>query len=241
MGFENCNNDCFFVTLLFIYRPIKVGLKWDKETFKHLLKIGVPIFILAYIEVFAVTFDKILLLKFSDLKNVGIYSFAFYAFAFSTLFSTSIASYVYPKLTYKYGENNDKRILWGYVKKITIVLLGVQIPFAIIGYFLIPFLITLHFPNYIEGIFPMQILLFAGVLKGSVIGTNVLWSIKKWKYMIIYQVSYALLFVGFTFLFVTNYSNKVTGVSLGVLSANLINLFNGIYLSYKATNEKLNK
>lgn len=228
-----------FVLILAINRPIKVGMDWNKNVFKHLLKIGMPIFALAYVEMFALTFDKVLLLHYADVSAVGIYSFAFYAFAFSTLFSTSLASYIYPKLTYKYGESGDKKILWRYVKKITLLLLIVQLPFALIGIYFIPLMINNYFPNYVESSLPMQILLFAGVLKGSVIGANVLWSIKKWKYMTIYQVSYAFLFIFLTVLCLNLFQSKIIGVSVGVFLANLINLINGVYLSYKATNEKI--
>lgn len=228
-----------FVLILAIHRPIKVGMNWNKNVFKHLMKIGMPIFALAYLEMFALTFDKVLLLHYTDISTVGIYSFAFYAFAFSTLFSTSIASYIYPKLTFKYGETGNKKILWKYVKKITLLLITVQLPFAFAGIYFIPIMIESYFPNYVESTLPMQILLFAGVMKGSVIGANVLWSIKKWKYMIVFQVTYAVLFISLTFLFINMFQSKIIGVSVGVFLANLINLLNGIYLSYKATNEKL--
>lgn len=227
-----------YVIILAIYRPIKVKLRWDKEIFINLLKVGMPIFMLAYIETFALTVDKIFLLKYSNLESVGIYSFAFYAFAFTTLFSTSLASYIYPKLTYKYGETKDKLILWSYVKKITILLLSVQLPFAIIGMYIIPFGIENYFPNYAESVMPMQILLLAGVCKGSTIGANVLWSIKKWKYMITYQVLYSVLFIILTYLCVNIFENKILGIAVGVLLANAINLFNAVILSYKGTHEK---
>lgn len=226
-----------YVSILAIYRPIKVKSSWNKEVFFNLLKVGMPIFMLAYIEVFALTVDKIFLLKFSNLESVGIYSFAFYAFAFTLLFSNSLASYIYPKLTYKYGETKDKLILWKYVKKITIILLCLQLPFAILGIFVIPYAITSYFPNYEGSILPMQILLLAGIFKGSIIGVNVLWSIKKWKYMITYQLFYAFLFIALTFLFVNVLDNKVVGISVGVLLCNFINLFSGIILSYKGTHE----
>lgn len=224
-----------YVTALYIYRPIKVQPLWDKSAFLHLLKVGLPIFGLAYVEVFASTVDKILLVKFSDFKSVGIYSFAFYSFAFTTLFSSSLASYVYPKLTYKYGESKNKLLLWQSVKKLTLLLVSIQIPFGILGYFIIPVMVSSYFPQYAESTLPMQILLFAGIFKGSAVGSNVLWSMKKWKFMVIYQVGYAVLLILGSFLLVIVCSNKVVGVALGLLFACLISLVIGIYLCYEAT------
>lgn len=224
-----------FVVLLHLQRPIKVQLKWDKKVFLKLFKVGFPIFILAYAESLALTFDKLMLIKFTDLKNLGFYSFALYALVFSTLFSNSIASYIYPKMSFQYGKDKNKLILWQYVKKITVLLLIIQIPLFVVGYFVIPKVVTDFFPNYIQSIVPMQILLFAGIMKGSVIGVNVIWSMKKWKYMIIYQASYSVLVVGFIYLFVHLYSNKIVGVSFGLMYANIVNLLVGVFLSYKAT------
>lgn len=224
-----------FVAILHLNRPIKVSMKWDKKVFFNLLKVGFPIFILAYIESLALTFDKLILISYSDLKNLGFYSFALYALTFSTLFSNSIASYIYPKMSFQYGKDKNTLILWKYVKKITVILLIIQLPLFFVGYVVIPKLVTDLFPNYIESIIPMQILLLAGIMKGSVIGVNVIWSMKKWKYMIIYQVLYSVLIVACTFLFLKLFDNKIIGVSFGILLANSLNLLSGIYLSYKAT------
>jgi O-antigen/teichoic acid export membrane protein len=224
-----------FVTILHFYRPLKVNLKWDKTVFLKLLKVGLPIFALAYLESFALTFDKILLIKYTSLKELGYYSFALYALLFSTLFSNALASYIYPKMTFKYGQDKNKLILWQYVKKITILLLLVQLPMFIAGYYIIPPAINRFFPNYIPSIVPMQILLFAGIMKGSVVGVNVIWSIKKWNFMILYQVSSAVFLFVFIFLFVNLYANKITGVAVGMLVANVTSLITGIFLAYKAT------
>lgn len=58
------------VILLHIFRPIKVRLYWNRKILSNLLKVGFPIFILAYIDTVASTFDKLWLLKFSDLNRV---------------------------------------------------------------------------------------------------------------------------------------------------------------------------
>ena len=44
-----------------------------------LIKVGFPIFSLAYVESIASTIDKVWLIKFSDLTNLGLYSFGLYA------------------------------------------------------------------------------------------------------------------------------------------------------------------
>lgn len=228
-----------YVLLLHFSRPIKVKFIWDKNSFIQLIKVGLPIFALAYLESFSSTIDKLLLLKFSSISDVGLYSFAFYAFSIFTLFSGSIASYVYPRMTYSYGQNNDKLILWNYVKKMTITLISIQLPLVLIGFFTIPNIIITYFPNYEYSIPAMRILLIAGLFKGSVIGANVLWSIKNWAYMIYYQVSYSGFIVTFTSISIFFSENRIEGVAFGVLIANILNFFTGIFFAYKATHQKL--
>jgi O-antigen/teichoic acid export membrane protein len=226
-----------YVLLLHLSRPIKVGLIWNKPAFVKLLKVGIPIFGLAYIQSIASTADKLFLLKYSSITDVGLYSFGFYALSVFTLFSASIASYIYPRMTYNYGQNNDKLILWTYAKKITLILFLIQIPLAIIGYYIIPVIITVYFPNYILSIVTMQILLFAGVFKGSVIGVNALWSMKSWKYLTIYQILFSLLLVILPYSGIQFASNKLEGVSFGILVACVLNLISGISLTYIATHK----
>ena len=223
-----------YVTLLHISRPLKVGLIWDKVEVLKLIKVGIPIFGLAYIVSIASTADKLLLLKYSDLTNVGLYSFGFYALTTFSLLSTSIASYIYPTMTYKYGKNNDKIELWKYVKKISLIMLVVQFPLATTGYYIIPIVITRYFPSYILSISPMQILLFAGLFQGCVVGVTVLQSIKSWKYLILYQLIFAALLISFPYLGIQLFENRIEGAAYGVLIGSFLNLISGLYLTYYA-------
>ncbi len=226
-----------YVILLHILRPIKVGLSWDKKSLIKLLKIGLPIFGLAYVESVSSTVDKLLLLKYSDLANVGLYTFGFYSLTTFTLFSSSVASYIYPRMSYNYGKNNDKLLLWKYSKKITIILISIQLPLAIFGYYAVPVIVENFFPKYVQSILVMQILLFAGVFRGSVVGVNALWSLKSWKYMIIYQVFFSVLLIILPFIGINLFPDKIEGVAYGVCLAHFINLMSGITLTYIATHK----
>jgi hypothetical protein len=140
-------------------------------------------------------------------------------------------------MTYNYAKDNDKSALWIYLKKITLFLFVGQLALAIVGYYIIPYLIRVYFPVYSLSITTMQILVFAGVFKGSVIGVNALWSMKHWKYMIIYQVNLSILLVTLPYVGIHIFQNKIEGVAYGVFMANLINLFFGLYLTYLATHK----
>lgn len=228
-----------YTLLLHLSRPIRVKHYWDKRVFMDLIKVGFPIFSLAYVESIASTIDKVWLIKFSDLTNLGLYSFGLYAITMVTLISSSIASYIYPRMTYNYGQNNNKIILWRMVKKITLILFIILMPIVIIGTFLIPYFIESFFPAYILSTKTMQVLLIAGLFKGCAIGVNVLWSMKKWKYMFFYQATYTLLLISITYLCFRILDFTIEGLALGVLIANIVNFLNAMVLSYKATHERV--
>jgi len=232
-----------FISVLFLhyFRPIKVGISLNKSTLIKLLKVGLPIFGLYYFESICGTADKLLLFRFSGLTDVGLYSFGFYSFTVFSLISTSIANYIYPRMSYNYGKNKDKTALWNYVTKVTLILFLIQIPLAIVGYYLIPIVVTPFFPKYILSIPTMNILLFAGVIKSCVIGVNALWSMKAWKYMIIYQVSNAISLVVLPFFGIVLFTNKLEGVSYGFFTACIVSLILGIYLTYIATHKSDSK
>ncbi|KEY18821.1 oligosaccharide flippase family protein [Kaistella antarctica] len=224
-----------YVALLHYYRPFPVKFFFDKKLYLKLIKTGLPIFILAYVQSVATSFDRLLILKYLDISAMGIYSFAYLGFSSITLFSGSIASYIYPTMTENFAKNNNAVQLWIYLKKnISLIFLGLLI-LAIIGSLLIPYVTEAFFPNYIESVPVMQILFFAGVFNGSVIGVNVLLSMKKWKLIVIYHTIFSLLLVICPFVFMYYSDNKIMGIAYGVLIANFINLINGYILVYFAT------
>ena len=222
-----------YVFILHVTRPLKVKSVWNINGIIRLVKIGFPIFILAYIENTAFTMDRLILIKYSNLVDLGLYSFALYALSLFSLFSSSVATYIYPRMTYNYACNGDKLYLWIYAKKVTLLLLVLQLPLAIIGVFSLNYIVPLFFPNYVDSITAMQILLFAGVFKGSVVGVNALWSVKCWRYMISYQLLFSLFLCVFPFLFFKYICMKIEFVALGILVACFVNLFSGIYFTYK--------
>lgn len=228
-----------FTIHLFIKRPISVGFIINKKSLIKIMKTGLPIWGLAYIESLASTVDKILLLKFSDLSSVGLYSFAFYGYSIFLVLSMTIARYISPKLNYIYGLNNDKKQLWSYFKKITLFITIIQFSLALIALLILPQFINTFFYQYNESIQAMQILVCAGMFKGSIIGVNVLISIKALNYLAWYQIIYSLLLIIFPFVGIKIFENPIIGVSYGLLFANILNFISGYYISYIATNDRL--
>jgi len=224
----------FYVVLLHFHRPYKVTVKFNLKSWLELVKVGLPIFLLSYIQGSALSFDRILLIKYTNLKDVGIYTFAYLAFSSVTLLSSSVASYIYPTMSHMYAENGSKKQLWKYLKRnITYIFLGL-FGLAIMGTIITPYVINIFFNQYSSSVPVMQILFFAGAFNGGVIGVNVLLSMKKWKYILFYHLFFASLLIICPLIFMNLYETKILGIACGVLVANIINFISAYSLVYLA-------
>lgn len=223
-----------YVLLLHFKRPYKISLNFDWNSFKSLLMSGGPIFLLSYFQITALNFDKLIIVHFETDKSLGIYSFAYLGFSSITIFSTSLATYIYPKLSEMVGSNASGDVLWKYIKGIVPKLILILLFLAGVGAFIGPLLINHYFPNYKESNQLLKILLFAGAINGSLIGINLLLSLKKWKLIVSYYV---------VFIIVTILSQIISflifhtleSLAVGVLISNIIMVVFGYYLVYLAT------
>ena len=211
-------------TSLFLHfiRPIKAKPKFSFPEISLLFKVGFPIFILSYIYQTSSTVDRLFLIKFSNFEIVGFYSLGFMAYSSFKSLPLSLANYIYPKMTYTFGSTNDTKLLIKQAFKVNITIFLIMLPIAILGYFLLPLVIPLFFPKYVQGIEAAQILLFAAVMAGSTIGVNAIWSMKIWKYIVPIQLMGASMNVVAIYTGIKVINNPLVGASIGVLFSQFI-------------------
>ena len=65
--------------LLYYWRPVRVGPKWDTVCLKHLLIIGAPIFIVAQLYIVWSYLDRTFVLYFTGTDGMGLYAVAIMA------------------------------------------------------------------------------------------------------------------------------------------------------------------
>jgi O-antigen/teichoic acid export membrane protein len=222
-----------FTIFLHRIRPIKVTPSFRKENFLLLLKVGLPIFSLGYLLTVSGTLDRALLVKKAGFVVVGYYSLALMVYNAFKTFPVSLANYIYPKMSYEYGQNNDPKNLSEKSLKINALVFVIMLPIAILGYFVLPEIIPLLFPQYTEGVRAAQILLFAAVFSGATIGVNVLWSMKIWKYVYFHQISSALMNLLFIWFGFRLSDDPLLGVSLGVFASQLFYMALSNYLIFR--------
>lgn len=219
-------------------RPIVVRPSWNTESFWLLLKTGIPIFATDYIRNIAGTADKIVLLKFAGVEQVGLYALAVTASAAFQVVPQSIAHYIYPRMSHHYGRTNNPRVLWILACRVTLVVVVTMIPVALIGSALIPWAVRNLFPKYILGTHAAQIMLFSSVAAGATIGSNALSSLKAWSHLIGFQFSYAGLIAMAPLIGIRMFQLPLDGVAYSVLIANLLSVVLALGFTYAATHSR---
>lgn len=224
--------------LLHLIRPMKVSPKWDRQAFLLLIKTGSPIFILDYIRSCASTFDRLAVLHFSGVKEVGYYAMAGSAYEMLCVVPVSLAQYVYPRMSFSFGNAKDTDALWGIAWKSSAATLVLLLPAAILGWWLLPPVVARLFPKYLEGVGAAQISLFSAAFFSINVGVNALWSMKAWKYIVTYQLSRTALLVIGPLIGALSFSPIIEGVALGVLAAHLVSFALGLIITYSATHNQ---
>lgn len=146
--------------VMYHYRPLRVAPHWDFTKFRHLFKIGLPIFLTGYIVTWwgATLSLTWIAWKCSDVQ-MGLYSFPVFVFASVTLFSGSFTQVYYPRLVQTYAVNENIRCLFRMLIRPLALLFVIHVIILIAGWLLMPYAVQMLAPKYIKSIFPAQLML----------------------------------------------------------------------------------
>ncbi len=227
------------VYLMHRARPISVAPSWRTDSFWLLVKTGIPIFSMDYVANCAGTLDRVALLRFGGVEQVGFYALAMSTYAAFQVVPQSIAHYIYPRMSHHYGRTNNPRILWGMAWKTTLIVVGSMIPIALAGCWLLPAGVKFLFPKYVAGTHAAQIALFSAVAFGATTGSNALASLKAWSHLIAYQLSFSAIVAAAPFLGIRMFASALDGVAYGLLGANVIGAILALVFTFAATHRRL--
>jgi O-antigen/teichoic acid export membrane protein len=219
-------------------RPIIVSPSWRTDSALLLLKTGMPIFATDYIATSAATFDRLALLKFGGVEQVGLYALAISTYSAFQVLPQSIAHYIYPRMSHHYGRTNNPRVLWGMAWRTALIVVGSMLPIALVGALLLHFGVKILFPKYIAGTHAAETCLFTAVAYGATMGANSLSSLKAWSHLITYQVSYSALLAVGPFVGIRLFASPLNGVAYGLLGANIIAAILSLAITFAATHWK---
>lgn len=220
--------------IIHLWRPIRVRPVFHRAVFQTLLKTGLPIFAGTYFFSFFNTLPRLVLIKFGSVEMLGLYAPVLTLIGAMGIVPDSIGTYLYPKLSFQLGTDNDPQRLWRQSLKSHLALLGIGIPLAIIGYLTIPHIIDNYLPKYFRTKDIINIGLVAGVFFSFKFGYTILVTLKSWTYMSIYIVSFGLLqyLLPITML---RYCAPLKAVALGQLISFMTMYAVSLVMNYLAT------
>jgi O-antigen/teichoic acid export membrane protein len=224
-------------SLMFLFRPMRVKMRMDWEALKLLLKTGLPIFGLDYVKNSCGTLDRIVLLNIGGVKDVGIYQLAGMASQALGTLPGSLAAYLYPRMTYKFGQNGDARALWRSGSRFALLTVGLTALAAAGAWLILPHFVPAFVPKYLGGLRAARIVLIGGVLEGATIIVNALWSMKAWRLMVTYQISSSILAVLGPVLGVLCISRSLEGVAWGLVIGSFCRCLMALTLTYHGTHK----
>jgi O-antigen/teichoic acid export membrane protein len=219
--------------IMYYIRPVRIKpvLKWP--TIKELIKTGLPIYIISYVQQISKSFGKIILLYVGGTITVGLFSPALAIHAAMIMLPRILAQYFYPKMSYSYGKYNNKPLLWTWVWEISLFIIAGSALLIIPGWFAMPYLIETFFPKYTDGILATQLSLLSGALAGAFVSSNVLGSIKDYKSWSVITIIKLVLNFLLPVVFI-QVMNPLNGVAAGLLVADIVVLISSLFIIHRA-------
>lgn len=157
----------FNIIYVVYYQNFHFQYTIDWTQLRELLVYGFPLMILSFFSTLFETIDKLMITRFLGLEALGLYGVALMAYGYLQSIPNAISIVVIPNLHEKFGRTENKHDLKSYLEKSDDVFSVVMPALIGLSWFLVPYLIEMILPKFIEGISALRILIlgayFAGV------------------------------------------------------------------------------
>ena len=144
------------VGLLWWFRPLRVGPKWNKGHLLHLLKIGAPIFGVGQLYSWWGVLDSTIVLRLAGVEGLGLYSLVLMAGSTIQILPDAVSQVLYPQMAEEFGRSGQVRALGRLAQKPTIALVVGLVPVAILGWLVAPPFVPWILPKYREAVPAIQ-------------------------------------------------------------------------------------
>lgn len=148
----------FSALLAFYFSETTLGFCWDLQLIQRLAWIGIPIICAGYSMDAFLSIDSVMIAKFLRVEMLGLYTIALMAIQLISSLGRFTQIVLMPHIQESYGRSGTLEEVRPILLKSTVALMHV-LP-IIIGsvFFLVPVLVTLVLPKFIDGLPAMKIL-----------------------------------------------------------------------------------
>ena len=208
------------------FRKEPIG-KFDKDLAKQYLKIGFPVIIISFSMIFTEYVDKILIQHYSDITQLGYYSFSQSITGLFKMGSLSVGLLFFPTFS-KYLSDGKISDIFLLINKYEKLLIAIGIPFITVFVFFSPEIILILGGKKFIDSYPIFSMLLISVFVFSYFHSyeNLLAGNQKFKISAILSCTKSVLFLGFAFI-ITFFISKNIALNLAIsfIFANLITGF----------------
>ena len=180
--------DIFFVLInIKIFKKIKFNL--DTLLLKKYVRIGFPIMIVGFSFMLIQTIDRLIILRFFNQQDLGIYSLGGTVFQALLIFPQILSMQFYPRMIRSYGKDKNKIALRNSFFNQLFISLLIVAPIILFAIFTIPLIILNFLPDYIDSINIAQVLTAAVIfLPITFVAGNVLNILDLQKKYLTFQI-----------------------------------------------------
>lgn len=179
--------------LLFRHKPYPLSLKVIKEDVIHLFKTGLPIFMVGQVNPLWGTVLNNIIFSLGGATYFGLYALANIIQSSMAIVPQSFGQVIYPRMSIMYGRGDAPGLIIKRNLKPLVFQFFVMLSVAIIGVIVLPIIIPVLLPRYVEGIGPAQWILFASVATSFGAINNIFNVTKQQKYYFIALIIGAVL------------------------------------------------
>ena len=165
--------------LLFRNKPYPLTLNYNLKHYKKLLKTGFPIYLVGQINPLWTTIMNNVIFSIGGALNFGLYALSAIVQGAVGIIPNAFAQVIYPRMTIMLGEGKSvSSILKSNVKPL-LFQFGVMVSVGIAGVILLPIIIPLILPKYVDGIAAAQWMFFLPAVQSFGALNNIYNVIKK--------------------------------------------------------------
>ena len=144
------------LALLWRWRPVRVKPGWNRADFKHLMRVGLPIYITGQMYFLWGVADANLVLIFGGARQLGLYSLAGLVNSTFVMIPVSLTQVLFPMMTQRYGSTGRISELYRMAGAPSLMVFGLMLPLVAAAWFLIPPAVGWLVPKYVGGIAAAQ-------------------------------------------------------------------------------------
>ena len=171
--------------LLYNKRPIIFYFKYNFKHIKYLFKTGLPIYVVGMINLLWNTIVKSLIFNIGGALSYGYFALSLIVENVFGIIPISLAKVIYPKMSIMLGQGEPiSKIIKFSIKPLFFQFL-LMLFLAIIGVYLLPIIVPIILPNYIDGILAAQWMLFIPVAQSFTSLNSIYNVLKKQKWYLI--------------------------------------------------------